>query len=96
MEVDFGATAEDYATHRAGFPATLIERLQPFGIGLPGQDVVDVGTGTGALARLFALRGCNVVAVDVAQPLMEQAAAFDRRAGVEVTYKVAAAEDTGP
>jgi SAM-dependent methyltransferase len=95
VDVDFDRTAHDYATHRAGFPPALIERLQQRGIGLPGHDVLDVGTGTGTLARLFALSGCNVIAVDLAQQLIEQAEALDRSAGVEVTYRVAPAEDTG-
>ncbi len=31
MHVDFGRTAEDYARHRAGFPAELIARLALLG-----------------------------------------------------------------
>ena len=37
------------------------------GIGLPGQHVVDLGSGTGALARGFAIRGCVVTGVDPAE-----------------------------
>ena len=39
-------------------------RLAAFGVGRAGQDVVDVGTGTGTLVRGFARRGCRVVDID--------------------------------
>jgi SAM-dependent methyltransferase len=96
MRVDFAATAEDYARHRDGFPDSLYDRLlSGFAIGRMGQAVVDVGTGTGALARGFALRGCRVVGVDHAAPLLEQARTLDREAGVAIDYRVATAERTG-
>ena len=57
MHVDFGRTAEDYARHRAGFPEQLFERLTARGIGCAGQRVLDLGSGTGSLARGFARRG---------------------------------------
>ncbi len=55
MNPDFGRTADDYASHRAGFPDSLFERLSELGIGLEGQDVVDLGTGTGTLGRATGL-----------------------------------------
>jgi SAM-dependent methyltransferase len=92
---DFGRTASDYARHRAGFPPELIDRLLARGIAPPGARVVDLGTGTGSLARLFAAHGCDVTAVDIAPPLLEQARRLDREAGIEVAYVEAPAEDTG-
>jgi SAM-dependent methyltransferase len=92
---DFGRTASDYALHRAGFPAELLDRLAARGIARPGARVVDLGTGTGSLARLFATHGCAVTGVDIAGPLLEQARRLDREAGVEVAYVRAPAEATG-
>jgi SAM-dependent methyltransferase len=92
---DFGRTASDYARHRAGFPPELIDRLLARGVAAPGARVVDLGTGTGSLARLFAARGCDVTAVDIAAPLLEQARRIDRDAAVEVDYVQAPAEATG-
>ncbi len=92
---DFGKTAEDYARHRAGFPAQLLDRLALMGVLQPGMRVLDLGTGTGSLARLFAQRGCNVTAVDIAPELLQQAKRLDQEAGVEVTYLQAPAERTG-
>ncbi len=93
--VDFGKTAADYARHRAGFPAELFDRLARFGAGAPGQRVLDLGTGTGTVARSLALRGCAVTAIDPAAAMLEQAAALDREAGVHVEYRVGKAEETG-
>ena len=43
--VDFGKTASDYRTHRAGFPPETFDRLEGLGVGLAGQKIVDLGTG---------------------------------------------------
>jgi SAM-dependent methyltransferase len=73
MAVNFGPTAHDYARYRTEFPSDLFVRLAALGVGLPGQRVVDVGTGTGVLARGFAAVGCTVVGVDVAPELLAEA-----------------------
>jgi SAM-dependent methyltransferase len=80
--VDFGATAADYARHRAGFPDPFFERLVALGIGLPGQRLVDLATGTGTLARGFARRGCRVVGVDRAPAILAEARRLARADGV--------------
>ncbi len=91
---DFGLTASDYARHRAGFPAELMDRLSDRGIARAGARVVDLGTGTGSLARLFAQRGCDVTGVDIAESPIEQAQRLDREAGVEIDYVERPAEAT--
>jgi ubiquinone/menaquinone biosynthesis C-methylase UbiE len=72
-----------------------MDRLAARGIARPGARVVDLGTGTGSLARLFALHGCEVTGVDIAGPLLEQARRLDRKAAVECDYVEAPAEATG-
>lgn len=89
---DFGKTAGDYARHRAGFPPALVARLKPFGVGLPGQRIVDVGTGTGSLARLLALEGCTVAGIDPSSEMMEKARLLDEAFGVSIQYHVGRAE----
>jgi SAM-dependent methyltransferase len=92
---DFGQTADDYARHRAGFPAELVERLRALRIVWAGARAVDLGTGTGSLARLLARSGCEVTAVDIAASLLAQAQRLDAEAGVEIAYVHARAERTG-
>ena len=95
MNPDFGATSKDYARHRAGFPDSLFERLAKFQIGIKDQLIVDLGTGTGSLARGFAKRGCHVVGVDHSDEMLHAARDLDSNAGVVVEYRSAKAEDTG-
>lgn len=95
IPVDFGKTAQDYGKHRAGFPEEFFWELRRYGVGLPGQEAVDFGTGTGTIARGLAQAGCRVVGIDPSQHMLEQAAQLDALAGVAVTYRLAKAEDTG-
>jgi SAM-dependent methyltransferase len=95
MTVDFGRTATDYAQSRAGFPEELFERLSAFGLGKPGRHVLDLGTGTGTVARGLARRGCVVTGLDKSTELMDQAKRLDAEAGVTITYVVGRAEETG-
>ncbi len=94
MKIDFGATAVDYAKHRAGFPSSLFNKLSEYGIGLPGQNIVDLGTGTGTLARGFADRGACVIGIDPSISLLEQARYLSESAQLQVDYRVATAENT--
>jgi SAM-dependent methyltransferase len=92
---DFGRTSVDYARHRAGFPPELVDRLAAAGVVRPGVRAVDLGTGTGSLARLLAERGCDVMGVDIARPLLDQAQRLDSEARVAIEYVEAPAEATG-
>jgi SAM-dependent methyltransferase len=93
--VDFGKAAADYARHRQGFPPQLFDRLGALGIGLPGQRVLDLGTGTGLLARDFARRGCWVTGLDPSEAMIVEARRADQAAGPSVDYIVGRAEATG-
>lgn len=91
-QIDFGRTSHDYAQHREGFPSALLSRLQIYGIGLAGQHLIDIGTGTGTLARQFAQQGCDVTGLDTAPEQLEQARQLDQASGVLVHYRVGCAE----
>jgi len=92
MTADFGRTARDYAAHRKGFPQAFYDRLAERGIATQGQRVLDVGTGTGLVARALALRGCDVVGLDPADKLLDAARELDRQAGVDIEYVSGEAE----
>ncbi len=95
MKVDFGKTAADYSRHRAGFPDWLFDRLAGFGIGGPGHRILDLGTGTGSLARGFARRGAQVTALDIAPEMLRAAAQRAGAEGLEIDFREGAAETTG-
>lgn len=92
MSANFGVAAEDYAIYRAGFPDSFFDRLARCGVGGAGSTVVDVGTGTGTLARGFARRGARVIGIDPDERLLQQARRLDAVACVAVEYKVGTAE----
>jgi SAM-dependent methyltransferase len=92
MATNFGAAAEDFARFRAGFPDSLFDRLAALGIGASGETIVDLGTGTGTLARGFALRGAKVIGIDPDSRLLDQARRLDVAASATVEYKIGTAE----
>ena len=95
LGVDFGRAATDYATFRAGFPDRFYDELEGHGVRIAGSRAIDLGTGTGTVARGLALRGATATGVDPSAALAEQARALDERAGVAVDYVQATAEETG-
>jgi len=92
---NFGKAAEDYGVFRAGFPDSIFDRLAEFNVGLSDHTVIDLGTGTGTLARGFALRGCTVIGVDPDPRMIGEAKKLDRQNKVSVRYVEANAESTG-
>lgn len=71
----FGAVADAYDRHRPEFPAALLDDLAAL-----GRDALDVGCGTGKVARELARRGVTVLGVEV-DPAMARVA---REHGVAV------------
>jgi SAM-dependent methyltransferase len=73
----FGVDADRYDRARPPYPSALIDRIVA---GSPGTDVLDVGTGTGIVARQFQAAGCTVLGVEPDARMAE----FARRGGLEV------------
>lgn len=48
--------------------------------------VLDLACGTGAAARVFAMFGCQVTAVDLSQPMLQQARTAAERAGLSIAW----------
>lgn len=93
--VDFGRAAGEYRTHRAGFPDRFFRALSDRNWAAPGARALDLGTGTGTVARGLALLGLTVEGLDLSEALMSEARALDAEAGVAVTYRTGTAEAPG-
>ena len=76
--IDWGRIADEYDRYRPGPPDSFYERLRAMDVGLSGQRFLDLGTGTGRMARRFAANGCHVVGVDISLPSLVQAAQEQR------------------
>src|SRR5438874_8914077 len=72
--MNFGSAAQDYARHRQTFPESFFERVPLQG------NLLDLGSGTGALARGYARRGARVVATDLSRQMLGQATDLPCRA----------------
>jgi SAM-dependent methyltransferase len=77
MAESFGVDAERYDRTRCRYPGALVERAVAAS---PGPDVLDVGCGTGILARQFRAAGCRVLGVEPDARM----AAFARGRGLDV------------
>lgn len=95
MKPDFGKTASDYAQHRHGFPDQMFSMLEHMGVRFSDARAVDIGTGTGSLARGMARRGAKVTGIDPSIELMEEATKLDMEWGVDTQYIRGTAEKTG-
>jgi ubiquinone/menaquinone biosynthesis C-methylase UbiE len=95
MNVNFGLTTEDYVKHRAGFPDSFFDRVFDNGLIQENASLVDLGTGTGTLARGFAQRGCNVIGLDISAQMLEQARDLSEQENLNIEFRFAKAEDTG-
>ena len=73
----FGTVAERYDRTRPSYPGAMVERIVASS---PGTDVVDVGCGTGIVARQFLAAGATVLGVEVDERMAEVA----RRHGIVV------------
>jgi len=91
--IDWGATSGDYAAFRTGPPDALFDRLQALGIGAAGQRILDLGTGTGVMARAFARRQSTVAGIDVAPEQIEQARRLAALERLRIDFRVAPAEE---
>lgn len=90
--IDWSRTSADYAEHRPGPPARLFEMLAALGIGAPGQRILDLGTGTGLVARELARRGALASGIDVAAGQIEAARRRAADESLAVDFVVAPAE----
>jgi len=90
---DWGKTSLDYAAYRPGYPASFYTVLQALGIGTPGQDILDLGTGTGVLARAFAQQGARVIGIDIAEAQIIAAQQLAAQEHLDIRFMTCAAEE---
>ncbi|MCC3773384.1 bifunctional 2-polyprenyl-6-hydroxyphenol methylase/3-demethylubiquinol 3-O-methyltransferase UbiG [Streptomyces sp. UNOB3_S3] len=90
MAASFGVDAERYDRTRPRYPQAMVERIAAESPGPDVPDVLDVGCGTGIVARQFQAAGCAVLGVEPDARMADVA----RRLGAAVD--VATFEDWDP
>jgi SAM-dependent methyltransferase len=92
---DWSQTSADYAKHRHGFPERFYAMIEREGLFAAGLRVLDIGTGTGTVARELARRGGDVLGLDPAPAQLAAARALAQREGVAARFAEGLAERTG-
>ena len=92
---DWGRTSADYAKYRDIYPEEFYQRIVALGLCSQGQDVLDVGTGTGVLPRNMYTYGAKWTATDISPEQIAQAKRLSQEAGMNISYYAAPAEKLG-
>jgi SAM-dependent methyltransferase len=92
-DIDWGKASQDYARFRPGYPQSFFDLLAMLEVGLSGQKILDLGTGTGVLARAFAARGAQVSGVDIAAGQIEAARQLSAESNLTVDFLVSPVEE---
>jgi SAM-dependent methyltransferase len=92
---DWGKTSADYSAWRPNYPDRFFELLQTLRVGVPGQQILDLGTGVGFLALRFAQAGAVVTGIDIAPEQIDEARRRCALLGLAAEFRTVPAEDTG-
>lgn len=91
-KIDWGKTSQDYSTYRPGPPPSFFSRLAALGVGLEGQRILDLGTGTGVMALQFARQGAHVHGVDISIEQLAMAQQTAQEENLSAEFSVGPAE----
>jgi len=83
---DWGHTSEDYAKYRDIYPDIFYRKIVNRGLCIGGQNVLDLGTGTGVLPRNMYRFGAVWTGTDIAENQIEQAKRLSKEAGMTIDY----------
>jgi SAM-dependent methyltransferase len=89
---DWGRVSADYAKYRDIYPEEFYDRIVGEGLCLAGQNVLDLGTGTGVLPRHLYKHGARFVGTDIAENQIAEARRLSAELGMDIGYLVSPAE----
>ena len=90
---DWGRTSEDYAKFRDIYPEEFYQKIADRGLCIQGQNVLDLGTGTGVLPRNMYSYGASWTGIDIAENQIIQARRLAAEAGMDIRFEAVCAED---
>ncbi len=92
---DWGRTSEEYARYRDIYPEIFYKKIADRGLCIEGQEVLDLGTGTGVLPRNMYRYGAKWIGTDISPEQIEQAKLLSESAGMKIGYFAIPTEDIG-
>lgn len=91
--VDFGRTSENYAKFRDIYPREFSEKIVDKGLCVSGQNVLDIGTGTGVLPRNMYQYGATWTGIDISENQIVQAKKLAATENMNINFFVCEAEE---
>ena len=88
---DWGRVSEDYAKFRDIYPQEFYDRIISLGFCVKGQNVLDLGTGTGVLPRNMYKYGAKWTGTDISENQIKQAELLSK--GADIDYCAVPAEN---
>ena len=90
--IDWGKTSDDYSLYRSGMPDSYFRKLIEHGIGEEKQKILDLGTGTGNLAREFSRSGSIVAGIDISEEQILMAKKLMHEQDLNIDFQVSSAD----
>lgn len=88
---DWGRTSSDYAKYRDIYPQLFYDKIISRQLCITGQNVLDLGAGTGVMPRNLYRYGAKWTAIDISDEQIEQAKRLSE--GMDINYYAISAEN---
>ena len=90
---DWGRTSKEYAKYRDIYPDEFYKKIVDKGLCINGQNVLDLGTGTGVLPRNMYKYGAKWIGTDISSEQIEQAKILADRYDMKIEFQAVATEE---
>lgn len=90
---DWGKTSKDYAKYRDIYPEAFYKAIVDFGLGIKGQNCLDIGTGTGVIPRNMYKYGAKWTGCDIAENQILMAKELAAQKEMDIQFYPVATED---
>lgn len=90
---DWGKTSKEYAKYRDIYPDIFYRKIVDRNLCISGQNVLDLGTGTGVIPRNMYQYGAKWTGTDISPEQIKQARILAKAKGMNIAFEAAATED---
>lgn len=87
---DWGRTSAEYAKYRDIYPKIFYDKIVKRNLCVSGQNVLDIGTGTGVIPRNMYQYGAKWIGIDISENQINEARRLSENKNIE--YLVTSAE----